>query len=235
MAEFPPAQPHDAFVELFPDVFLVPSRVRMGPGVSLRRNMVVLRQGQDLTLVNAVRLSAEGEAELEKLGTVRHLVKLGHFHTLDDPYTRQRFSPTFWAPRPADASTVQLVSGGAGPVPAAEVFVFDQAKIGEAALILRQPGGDLLITCDSVQHWPDTAGCSWIGGLAARSMGFFRQAATIGPIWVKKASEGAPASLRGDFDRLLATDFAHLISGHGGLLRGTAKAELAASAQAVLR
>ncbi len=233
MTTFPPAQPHGPPVELFPNVFVFHSQVRMGPLVSLRRNMIVLRDGEDLTLVNAVRLTPEGEAALESLGKVRHLVKLGHFHTLDDPYTRDRFSPIFWAPRPPDERTEKLVSGGASPVGAAEVFVFDSASVGEAALVLRQPAGGLLITCDSVQHWADTAGCSFLGGVIARSMGFYRRAATIGPIWAKQATGGAPAKLRGDFDRLLSADFAHLVSGHGALLKDVAKTELTASAEAL--
>jgi len=65
--------PHGEIDEIFPDVFLVRGTFRAGPGISFGRNMVVLREGDALTLANSVRLSPEGERALERLGTVRHL------------------------------------------------------------------------------------------------------------------------------------------------------------------
>ncbi len=235
---FAPPLPHDPIVELFPDVFLVTGRFRLGPGRVIPRNMIVLRDPSSsdkaLTLVNSVRLSEAGERALLALGEVRHLVKLGHFHTLDDPYYRDRFKPTYWAPKPSDPKAEPLVDGGAGPLARASAFVFGAAKFGEAALLLEQPQGNLLITCDSVQNWSDTHGCSLLGGLVSRAMGFLVPA-KIGPIWLKEMTGGRPTALRPDFDRLLARDFAHLIAGHGSLLRGDAKAALERSCAKQLR
>lgn len=235
MADFPPAQPHAMPEELFPDVFLVRGSVQVAPLVRITRNMVVLRHGRDLTLVNAVRMTPEGEAALEALGTVRHLVKLGHFHGMDDPYTRQRWSPTFWSVTPTEPGVERLTDGGAGPLPTADVFVFGGASIGEAALVWKQAAGGLVITCDSVQHWPDVAGCSFVGGLVGRQMGFLRRPLAIGPIWAKQASGGAPAKLRPDFERLLSADFRHLVAAHGRLLRDDAHRALTESVDATLR
>ena len=234
MSTFPEALPHGSIEELFPDVFVVRGSFRVGPLMSIARNMIILREGQDLTLVNAVRLSAAGEAALEKLGQVKHLVKLGFFHTLDDPYYRSRFTPTFWAPAPADAKTQKLVEGDAGPVSRAGVFVFAAASKGEAALIVEQAAGNLLVTCDSVQNWVDTEGCSFAGGLALHMMRFF-EPAKIGPIWLKQMTGGKPEAMRPDFDRLLGRDFRHLIAGHGALLRDGAKPALARSCEKTLR
>lgn len=225
MSTFPDPLPHGPIEELFPDVFLVRGTFRMAPLVSFARNMIVLREGTELTLVNAVRLDAAGEAALAELGTVKHLVKLGFFHTLDDPYMRSRFSPQFWAPVPKDARTEKLVDGAPGPLARASVFSFQRADDGEAALLVTQPQGKLLITCDSVQSWADTAGCSLLGGLTARAMGFV-QPAKIGPIWLKHMTSGKPLEMKPDFDRLLEHDFAHLISGHGSLLRDDARGAL---------
>ena len=226
MSPFAEPLPHGGIDEIFPDVFLVRGTFRAGPGVTFGRNMVVLREGDALTIVNSVRLSPEGERALDNLGTVRHLVRLGFFHTLDDPYYRARYSPTSWASRPPDASTERLANGGASPHGRAQVFSFDHASGGEAALVLTQAAGNLLITCDSVQHWPDTSRCSLLGGLACRAMGFLRNRATLGPIWLKKMTGGQPLALRPDFERLLSLDFAHLVSGHGDVLRDTARADL---------
>jgi hypothetical protein len=236
VTDFAAPFPHGPIEELFPDVFLVTGSFRLGPGVVIPRNMLVLRDGGALTIVNSVRLSEAGERALEALGEVRHVVKLGHFHTLDDPYYRSRFSPTYWAPKPSPdgAKTELLVDGAKGPTARASAFVFTGGKLGEAALVVEQPQGNLLITCDSVQNWTDTRGCSLLGGLVSRAMGFLVPA-KLGPIWVKKMTDGHPAALRPDFDRLLARDFQHLIAGHGSLLRNDAKAALERSVAKQLR
>ena len=66
---------------------------------------------------------------------------------------------------------------------------------------------------------------SLLGGLTARAMGFV-QPAKIGPIWLKHMSSGKPLEMKPDFDRLLGHDFAHLIAGHGSLLRDDARGAL---------
>lgn len=100
--------------------------------------------------------------------------------------------------------------------------------------MVQQPQGNLLITCDSVQNWADTAGCSLMGSLATRAMGLISPA-KIGPLWLKEMSRGQPQVLRPDFDRLLQLDFSHLIAGHGALLRDQAKQALVASCERTFR
>ena len=228
MTTFAAAQPHGSLDLLFPDVWRVRGSFRLGPGVSIPRNMIVLREGRALTVVNAVRLSAEGEAALAELGEVKHLVKLGHFHGLDDPYYRDRFRPTFWAPKPGSDDARALVSDGPSPVERARPFRFEGTGGREAALLVAQDAGALLVTCDSVQNWVDTAGCSLLGAAITRVMGFI-EPAKIGPIWLKNLTDNTPSKVRPDFERLLGLDFAHLIAGHGELLRDGAKAALTAS------
>lgn len=228
MPEFAPALPHGQLQELFPNVFVIRGSFPIAPLVTIPRNMLVIRQGRDLTLVNAVRLSPEGERQLQELGTIQHLVKLGHFHTRDDPYYRGTFAPTFWASVPTDAQTRELQDGGASPLDGASIFRFTAAKHGEAALVVQQAEGNLLVTCDSVQNWTDTDGCSLVGALATRAMGLVSPA-KIGPMWLKAMAGDRPQVLRPDFDRLQQLDFAHLIAGHGSLLRDGARAALATS------
>jgi len=222
-----PVQPHGKLDEILPDVFVVTGSFPMAPLMSIPRNMIVLRTGAELTVINAVRLTAEGERELEGLGTVRHVVRLGLFHTTDLPYYRERFSPTFWAPDP-NAQSERLVDGAKGPVEGTRVFTFQGGTEAEAALIVERSGGNLLVTCDSIQNWVDVRGSSFVGGLVARAMGFVTPA-KIGPIWLKKMTGGRPAALGPDFDRLLAQDFSHLVAGHGVMLRDDAKAAIARS------
>src|SRR5688500_16275030 len=99
MADFiPPCPPYTSIKEIFPDVFQVEGGFRFGPGMWITRNMHVVRQGKELTLINSVRLCPEREADLLALGEVKHLLRIGEFHGADDPYYVHRFKPTLWAP-----------------------------------------------------------------------------------------------------------------------------------------
>src|SRR3954468_11471301 len=92
----PPAMPHGAIEEVFPDVFVVRSSFRAGAGVTFDRNMTIVRQGGELVVINSARLTEAGEAELGKLGKVTHVVRAAAFHGADDPYFVERFGATLW-------------------------------------------------------------------------------------------------------------------------------------------
>lgn len=223
------AQPHGPFQEILPDVFLVTGSFGMAPLMTLPRNMIVVRSGRELALLNPIRLSPQGEEALEALGSVKHVLRIGLYHNSDVPYVRQRFSSaTFWDTR---GEGEKLVDGERGPFEGTRVFAFKGGTEVESALLVDRPGGNLLITCDSIQNWADTSGCSFVGGLAARMMGFITPA-KIGPIWLKNVTQKRPAALRPDFDRLLSLDFSHLVAGHGVMLRDGAKAAIENSCRA---
>jgi len=61
---YPPAYPHDQIQSLYPGVFLLHGSIKMGPGMRMNRNMVILQDGTELTLINPVRMSEEGLAAL---------------------------------------------------------------------------------------------------------------------------------------------------------------------------
>ena len=252
---YPAATPHDPIEELFPrtepgydpdrlgvaeaagdqtplpdssDLFLVHGSVRMGPGVRISRNMVIVRQNQELTLISPVRLSAIEEAKLEALGTVAHVMRIGYFHGLDDRYYVDRYGAQFWCQAGSDnyaepKADHRLEEEGTLPISEAELFVFKETKHPECALLLRRHGG-VLITCDSAQHFADWSYCSFPARIASRLMGF-SLTTQIGPPW-KKAMTPAGGSLQSDFQRLLQLEFEHLIGAHGGLCRGGAHEKL---------
>ena len=89
--------PHAAPVEILPDILFVHGRMRMGPGMVINRNMVAVRSHGEITLLNPIRLSSEGEKALEAYGVVKHAVRLGSYHGVDDAYTVERFGAEFWA------------------------------------------------------------------------------------------------------------------------------------------
>jgi hypothetical protein len=219
------AQPHDAPVEILPDVFFVHGSIRMGPGMRINRNMVVVRNAGELTLIDPIRLTDEGEEALERLGSVKHAIRLGVFHGVDDAYTVERFGARFWCQAGSDEHPEPkpdeiLEEGMDLPFPDAELFVFREAARPECAILLRRDGG-LLVTCDSVQHWESTSRCTLAAKAVTHLMGFVHPA-NIPPPWRKfMAAEGR--SLRLDFDRLLELPFDSVVGGHGQPLIGGAR------------
>ncbi|MFO0572063.1 MAG: hypothetical protein U0263_40950 [Polyangiaceae bacterium] len=224
MSAHPAAEPHGPIQEFGADLFWVRGSVKMGPAVRIPRNMFIVRSGDELTLISAVRLSPEGETELERLGRVRNVVKLGFFHGMDDAYTVERFGAAYWSlpggSRPKEPKPDRELTPSSLPFEDAELFAFEKTRKKEAAILLKREGG-VLLTCDSVQSWPDTSGCSPVAKLVTHFMGFTKRPAQIGPPW-RKGMTPPGGSLRGDFERLAALDFKHLIGAHGAPLRDTA-------------
>jgi hypothetical protein len=220
MPDFLPAMPHGPLIEVFPDVFFVTGGFRVAPGLTITRNMTVVREGQDLVIVNSVRLSPEGEAELEKLGKVRHVVRMGAFHGADDPYFVHRFAAELWAPPGTDHAaglkSDHELRPGSSPVSGSQVFLFEKGKLPEAALILERDGG-LLLTCDSYQNWTHFDGCSLLGKLMMKALGF--GPTLVGGLWTKRMGR----EVRADFERLKTQPFSTLLPAHGTILRDRAK------------
>lgn len=46
----PPAFPHDPIVEIFEDVYLVRGSIRIGPGMRMGRNMLIVKHDEELPL-----------------------------------------------------------------------------------------------------------------------------------------------------------------------------------------
>lgn len=224
----PPALPHGAISEVLPDIFFV-SGTRQWDFMDLRwqfsRNMTVVREGDALTLFNALRLSEPGLAELEGLGEIRNVVQVGGLHGVDDAFYRETYGAAYWAQPGAGQTGVPvdraLVPGGEMPVSGAELFVFETTKLPEAIIRLDRDGG-VLIACDALQNWiePDPFFSAESAAMMTE-MGFFSPA-NVGPVW-RQAAEPAAA----DFARLKAWSFAHVFCGHGAPLLHDAQAAYA--------
>ncbi len=92
--QFTPAWLHGDIREVLPDVFFVTGTNKIhheGVDIQTSRNMVILRNGSELTLVNTVRLNEEGLKKLESLGSVTHIVRIGAFHGRDDAFYRKHY------------------------------------------------------------------------------------------------------------------------------------------------
>lgn len=226
---FPVAQSHGDIEPVMTDVFVVHGSMRMAPLMRIGRNMVICRDGDRLTLLNPIRLSAAGEAELDKLGRVTDIVRLGYFHGLDDAYCVHRFGARFWcqpgATHYAEPSPDAVLDEEAAlPIRAARVITFRRTRAPEAVVLIERDGG-LLVTCDSFQHYAGRSRATLAARLVMRWFGY-TQATQVSPLWLKYMTP-AGDDLRADFDRILAFDFERLISAHGALLDHGAHAAVA--------
>lgn len=224
---YAPAYPHGKIEQLFWDIFWVQGSIRVGPGMSMNRNMVIIRNRHELTLINPVRLNETEERKLEKLGRVTHVFRLGDFHGLDDQYYVDKYQARFWC-QPGQSTyktpraNVHLKTGLAMPFPHAELFIFDNAKYPEAALLLSKH--KCLLTTDSLQYLDNWNYTSLFSRLALRVMGF-KPGLNIGKPWLKRVTPKGQ-TLEADFNRLMNLDFDHLLAAHGSPLMNNAKAAI---------
>lgn len=225
-----PAYPHDPVAPIADEVFVVRGSLLLNPLIRISRNMVVVRDGGDLTLVNPVRLNDAGMAALQRLGRIRHIVQLGALHGLDDHWYRQHFDVETWA-RPGSVKYPpppgHRLLDPAQPLPfgGAQLFCFNGTQ-PESALLLDR-GHGLLLTCDAIQHYGDYHQHSTMAKLVMPFIGF-PKTTLVGPIWLKAVTPPG-GSLRADFERLLQWRFDSLLSAHGSLLASGAHAAAAAA------
>lgn len=225
---YPQALPHLDIEELFDDVFLVHGTMKPNRLISFGRNMIVVRHGDELTLINTVRLCDDGLRQLEALGTVAHVMKLGFFHDRDDPFYVDRYRAKFWA-LPGHRhnlglrADVEMTEDTELPIPGAQMFFFRSTRKPESIVHLDR-GGGALILCDALQNWPEPGfGCNRMGRTLMRPLKFFRPA-NIGPIWLRimKPDES-------EFTRLQELPYRHMVGAHGQPLMDTAHEEFDAS------
>ena len=218
---YPFARPHDPIEEIAPDVFMVRGSVRLNALMSITRNMAILRQNGELTLVNPIRLDAAGERQLRALGRVVRILRLGPMHGMDDPYYVDAFQAELWAPGQSEAYPKPKVDRVLTPgtelgLADAELFTFQGTVQPESTLLVKR-GKGLLLACDGVQHYGDYRHCSLVARLAMPLIGF-PKTTVVGPFWLKMMTpEGG--NLESEFRRLLGLQFDALLSAHGSHLR----------------
>jgi len=230
-SRYPLALPHEPIREVGPDLFFAPGTFDVAPLMRVSRNMTIVRNGSDLILVNPIRLSPQGESELEALGVVRHALRLGCFHGVDDAYTVARFGAEFWCqagskhyaePRPDHI----MSEGGPLPIPGATLLEFKETVRPECVLRIPHAGGTLL-TCDALQYYGTFERHSLVARISMPLMGF-RKMLLIGPLWLKfMTQEGG--SVRPDFERIAGLRFDALIAAHGTPMASGAHAALRAA------
>jgi hypothetical protein len=222
---------------VFDDIWWAWGTTKFLPGTTFSRNMTLLREGADLVAVHPVLLAPDEQAKIDALGPVRHVVRLGDFHGMDNAAYLDKYKATLWqhpehTPHKGVTAGAELLAGGKSPFADGTLYQFDVAPWPELVLHLRRHGG-ILLTCDSVQNWETRpAGVSFLGQLMSRAMGF-RGRACIGPGWRKQSEPKTGTNFGPKFRELLDLDFRHILSAHGAPLLDTAKDDLRASVDAL--
>ena len=229
MSNYYSCLPHDQIREVFPDVFFVTGTYSGdigGASWQFSRNMTVVRDGDALTLINTVRLDDAGLKNLEDLGTVTNVVKIGSMHGVDDAFYKDRYNAKYWAMPGMQQDLevdVELTEDGEMPFSGASLFEFKTIKLPECILRLDREGG-IMIACDALQNWINhDEFFSDDSRALMQEMGFFTRA-NVGPVWMQFNEPDAE-----DFRRLKNIPFKHALSGHGEPLRDTAHEDYSAT------
>lgn len=221
-----PIYPHGKLEEIADDTFMLRGSIKMNPLVRITRNMAIIREGGEVTLLNPVRVDDRVEAQIAALGEIRHVIRLGCFHGIDDPYYVQKFGAKMWA-QPGGTTYTEppidqpLSSEAALPFEGAQLFEFNGTKQPESALLLQREKG-ILFTCDAIQNYGDYSYNNLLAKLLMPFIGFPRET-IVGPIWLRLQTV-EDCSLEPEFRRLLALQFDSLLSAHGTLLKTGAHA-----------
>jgi hypothetical protein len=231
---FAPVCPHGKVVKVFDDVYMVEGSFPMLPGVRIGRAMTIVKNGDDLTVINSIRVDEETEEEIKKLGTIKNLVRLCTGHGLDDPYYFQTFKPKYYSvakePMANAPHDVNLTEESEVPIPDAKVIVFKNIPKGaepECAMLIPQ-GGSTLVTVDAIQNGATPDHSSFLGRNMTYMLGF-NHTCNCPPLW--RHNNGMDHW--NDMERILALEWDNLCTGHGPAMVGGAKAAVEKNLKAI--
>ncbi len=221
-----PIYPHGNVEEIADQTFMLRGSIKMNPLVRITRNMGIIKNGSELSLINPVRVNAKVEAQLVALGEIKHVVRLGCFHGVDDPYYVEKFGAQMWAQTGGTSFTEPsidkpLTGGGELPFPGAEIFEFAGTKQPECVLLVDR-GKRILFTCDAIQNYGDYSYNNLAAKILMPFIGFPRTT-IVGPIWLKLQTKQGE-NLEPEFRRLLGLKFDSLLAAHGTFLETGAHA-----------
>lgn len=227
-----PAFKPKAVKKIAPNIYVVQATLRTNKLWKISRNMVVIRVKEELTLINAVRLTKEGDNILQALGFVARVIRLGtNTGADDDLHYRENHGAQIWASGTSASYKIPvdriITESTVLPFAYSKIFVFKNSMEPEAAILIRQGGkkakGGILFTSEALQNQIDNQLLSISTRTAMRMTGMMESKIVVPPRWLKSHKDKLP--LRNDFERLLRLDFTRLISAAGAIVPIRAKEE----------
>ena len=212
--------PHGSVEQICENVFMVRCSININPVVRITRNMAIIRDGSELTLVNPLRVNEEVESEILALGNIAHIMRLGAFNGVDDSYYVDKFSAKMWAQIGGTTYTTPEISDALSvgcelPFQNAQLVEFNNTIQPECVLLINEANG-LLLTCDAIQNYGDYSYNNFLAKLMLPFLGFPKKT-ILGPIWLRYMTPKGQ-SLEDEFLALLELPFDSLLSAHGTLL-----------------
>jgi hypothetical protein len=220
---FTSALPHDPITQVVDGIYLVRGRFQMGPGVVISRTMTIVKQSDGLVVLNAIRLTDSAQADLDRLGPVKHLIKLSESHGIDEPFYSDRYKPEIWAAHDtkfAGGITATKRLGPASPIAGGVVVEFPGVSGWKERALWVPNAGGTLITCDSLQHHVDTEHTSLLARIMTPMMGF-KGGLVVAPMW-RKMQKIRGAQVTQAMSQVAGLSFANIITGHGPAIIGGA-------------
>jgi len=232
-----PLLPHGELQSLFDNIWFIQGQVKMPMKLpaKISRSMTIYKNpvSGELTLINSMRLSPEGLDQLQKLGPITNVVRLGGFHGRDDLFYQRELNAKVFAIQGQAYSRAMEASDNPDdsymrpdawvsqasdlPIPNCELKIFSTSKPPEAALLINEHSG-VLVTADSLQNTPKPDKfVNFPMKIMMKKFGFW-VAYNVGPGWVQFAK---PAI--GDIRSVMELDFEHVLPGHGEAVIDNAK------------
>lgn len=216
MTQYSLAWPHSNIKEVLPNIFFVTgTNITQHESVTLQhsRNMIIIRNQDELSLINTVRLTEKGLDELNSLGRVKNIIRIGSFHGRDDAFYIDHYNAKLWAlpnmKHEHNKNTDYNLTNELMPFPNCEVFTFNSSKFPEAILHIKQNGG-VLISCDSIKNW--LTNDEFFNDLTTK---IYEKQKVFGYAAINKIWLDATQVDKSELLALKGLEFSHLLSAHG--------------------
>lgn len=221
MSDLPKVLSHGEIVKVIDDVFIVlGTNIVMHEGIRIQtsRTMTIIREENDLTLINSIRLNESGLAALQKLGRIKNIVRLGAFHGRDDAFYQKILQAKLWAFPTMGFGHGEVLDFDLSkdlPLKNSQIIEFKTTKFKEALLLIEK-SQRILISCDSIKNWqtkdPYFSDETWA-----------MMTSSIGPAKIDKIWLQAMMPSLSEIKAIGDEDFSILISAHGWPLLNDAK------------
>lgn len=229
-SNFSPAWPHGKIEHVFENIFMVTgTNIIFHDGVRIQssRNMIIVLENKELTLINSVRMDEGGLRSLENLGQIKNIIRIGAFHGRDDAFYQERYRANLWAFSSMDFSHGERVDFDLKeeklPLKNAALFSFTTTTFPEGLILLNAEGG-ILISCDSIKNW--TKKDQYFD---EETFELLKNSGAIGEAKIDATWLKAMRPSSNELEKISAMKFQTLLSAHGEPLKNIAKSAVQAS------